>query len=162
MLDYSDLTIVNNKGNPSALGIPINSMFLKNDMSLIGGGKQSNSKKNKGKKEKVLNKTLTNTIVTSDNEYDNDMYDDNYDDLAVPVGLACMTQTVCRNVNEVPREQTYDHVDDNKVVPDDLYERLLGLAEESKPKKFTKKIKKTKNNRNKNNKTKKVKGKGKK
>jgi len=162
MLEYSDLTIVNNEGNPSALGIPINSMFLKNDMSLIGGGKKSNSNKNKGKregkrKEKNLNKTLTNTIVTSDNEYDNDMYDDNYDDLAVPVGLACMTQTVCRNVNELPREQTYDHVDDHKVVPDDLYERLLGLAEESKTKKFTKKIKKSKNN-----KTKKAKGKGKK
>lgn len=157
MLKYSDLTIVNNKGNPSALGIPINSLFLKNDMSLIGGGKKSNSKKNKGKKEKVLNKTLTNTIVTSDN----DMYDDNYDDLAVPVGLACMTQTVCRNVNEMPTEQMYDDVDDHKVVPDDLYERLLGLAEESKPKNFTKKVKKTRNN-NKNNKTKKIKSKGKK
>lgn len=161
MLGYSDLTIVNNEGNPSALGIPINSLFLKNDMSLIGGGKKGNSKKNKGKKEKVLNKTLTNTIVTSDNEYDNDMYDDNYDDLAVPVGLACMTQTVCRNVNEMPTEQMYDDVDDHKVVPDDLYERLLGLAEESKPKNFTKKIKKTKNN-NKNKKTKKIKSKGKK
>lgn len=157
MLKYSDLTIVNNKGNPSALGIPINSLFLKNDMSLIGGGKKSNSKKNKGKKEKVLNKTLTNTIVTSDN----DMYDDNYDDLAVPVGLTCMTQTVCRNVNEMPTEQMYDDVDDHKVVPDDLYERLLGLAEESKPKNFTKKVKKTRNN-NKNNKTKKIKSKGKK
>lgn len=153
MLDYSDLTIVNNQGNPTALGIPINSMFLKNDISLIGGGKKSNSNKNKSKKEKVLNKTLPITIVTSDSENDNDIYDE----MAVPVGLACMTQTICRNVNEVPREQTYDHVDDHKVVPDDLYERLLGLAEESKPKNFTKKIKKTKNN-----KTKKVKGKGKK
>lgn len=161
MLNYSDLTIVNNKGNPSALGIPINSLFLKNDMSLIGGGKKSNSRKNKSKKEKVLNKTIPLTIITSDNGYDNDIYDDNYDDLAVPVGLACMTQTVCRNVNEMPTEQMYDDVDDHKVVPDDLYERLLGLAEESKPKKFTKKIKKTRNN-NKNNKTKKIKSKGKK
>ena len=160
MLKYSDLTIVNNKGNPSALGIPINSMFLKNDMSLIGGGKKSNSNKNKGKregkrKEKNLNKTVPLTIVTSNSE---DEYDDDiYDDMGIPVGLACMTQTVCRNVNELPREQTYDHVDDHKVVPDDLYERLLGLAEESKAKKFTKKIKKSKNN-----KTKKAKGKGKK
>ena len=160
MLDYSELTIVNNQGNPNALGIPINSMFLKNDMSLIGGVKKKNSKKYKkkkegNKKENILNKTVPLTIVTSNSE---DEYDDDiYDDMGVPVGLACMTQTVCRNVNELPREQMYDDVDDHKVVPDDLYERLLGLAEESKPKKFTKKIKKSKNN-----KTKKAKGKGKK
>lgn len=157
MLDYSDLTIVNHEGNPTALGIPIKSMFLKIGMPLFGGGSKIKNTKNKissknSNKGLSLDKTIPLTIVTSDskNEYDNDVYDD----LAVPVGLACMTQTVCKNVNEYPREQMYDHVDDHKVVPDDLYERLLGLAEESKHKKFTKKIKKTKNN-----KTKKAKGK---
>jgi hypothetical protein len=116
MLEYSDLTVYKNtNGVATALGCPINSFLLQNDKPLfVGGGK---------KKDK------------SDEELD-------YDNLAVPAGLVCMTQTVCRR----PLDETADDemayagdMAENELVPESLYDKLLALAE-TKPaaKKMTK------------------------
>ena len=46
MLDYSDFTVVkNNEGMPTAMGIPIQSMLLKNNTPLFinGGGGKGNA-----------------------------------------------------------------------------------------------------------------------
>ena len=177
MLDYSDFTVVkNNEGIPTALGIPIQSMLLKNNTPLFisgGGGKGHKGHKSKVNKDKVksISKKEKKNNDVIDNDYfieDGEAYDDLHEHLAVPVGLACMTQTVCRNTNNIGIEgndqminynnyDNYDNVhigrmnratelneaDETDVIPDDLYERLLKLAEEStKPKKLSRRNKK--------------------
>jgi hypothetical protein len=137
MLDYSELTVYKNaNGLTSALGYPINSFLLQNNKPLFVGG---------GKKKK--------TSPADADELD-------YEHLAVPAGLVCMTQTVCRPANEMganemgANEMAYE--DDmayanemgaydigandmeDEIVPEGLYERLLELAETKVPKKMTK------------------------
>lgn len=116
MLAYSELTVVNNSdGIPTALGYPINSCFLQNNQPLfVGGGK---------KKTK-----------------ENDEMDEN---LAVPAGLVCMTQTICRSADsyEMDQNEMDDIEDEHEIVPDGLYERLMELAEVKERKKMTKKHK---------------------
>jgi hypothetical protein len=117
MLEYSDLTVYKNtNGVATALGCPINSFLLQNEKPLfVGGGK---------KKDK------------NDQEHD-------YDNLAVPAGLVCMTQTVCRRpLDELEaNELEPTPYEENELVPDSLYERLMELAEVKEKKKMTKKHK---------------------
>jgi len=115
MFDFADLTVYKNTdGVTTALGCPINSFLLQNDRPLFmtGGGSG--------------------------------------EQLAVPVGLVCMTKTVCANeiganemaygtganemgANEMGAYGTNfmgtDPVDEPDLVPEDLYERLMALAE---------------------------------
>jgi len=179
MLDYSDFTVVkNNEGIPTAMGIPIHSMLLKNNTPLFmsGGGK---GKGNKSKGNKNNQKIKKNTDVIDSEHFieDGESYDDIHEHLAVPVGLACMTQTVCRKTNEfgidnnngsqlinnddhvhmglMHRATELNEVDDADVIPNDLYERLIRLAEETKPKKLSRRIqKKTSNKKGKTRKNK--------
>ena len=120
MFDFADLTVYKNSdGVTTALGCPINSFLLQNDRPLFmtGGGGSG-------------------------------------EQLAVPVGLVCMTKTVCAKANEMANEMganemaneigaygtanemaneigAYgtDPVDEPDLVPEDLYERLMALAE---------------------------------
>jgi hypothetical protein len=135
MLEYSELTVCKNSdGIPTALGYPINSFLLQNNKPLFVGG---------GKKKK--------SSSTDADELD-------YEHLAVPAGLVCMTQTVCRPANEMganemganemgANEMVYEddmNADDmayemeDEIVPEGLYERLMELAETKVPKKMTK------------------------
>ena len=151
MLNYSDLTVVNNSdGLPTALGYSINSSFINNKTPLFistGGGKKQTSLKNKKQKK------------------DNDSHDD-YDSLAVPAGLVCVTETICRNPNEMYKNinmerDEYDDFTTNDdtidLIPEGLYDKLLALAEHRQvsKKKSKKKGNKTFTNKNKNKKTKK-------
>ena len=116
MLNYSELTIVNNsEGMPTALGYPINSILLQNNRPLfVGGGgtkktKDKDNAKGKGKD-----------------------YEPDFSQLAVPAGLVCMTQTICTNT-------TSNYVEPEiETIPEGLYEQLLALAESKVPKKLTK------------------------
>ena len=115
MFDHSELTVVRNSvGMPTALGYPINSALLQNNNPLfVGGGGKST--------------------------------------MAVPAGLVCMTTTTCTNananemglnemgLNEMSAADIYG--EDDEVIPDGLYERLLELAEVKEKKKMTKKQK---------------------
>jgi hypothetical protein len=133
MLQYSDLTIVKNaNGLPSALGIPINSFLMKNEMFSGGGGGQKKEKK--GKKEMKERKDMP-------------LYDEN---LAVPMGLVCTTETVCRsapaaqNVYDANANAAYANANldesDIEIVPDSLYNNLLDLLNMPEPsKKMTRK-----------------------
>ena len=138
MLQYSDLTIVKNaNGLPSALGIPINSFLMKNEVFSGGGGGQKKEKK--GKKELK----------------ERNIYDEN---LAVPMGLVCTTETVCRSAPAA--QNVYDanaayanaayanaayaspNLDESyiEIVPDSLYNSLLDLLNMPEPsKKMTRK-----------------------
>ena len=191
MLDYSDFTVVkDNNGIPTALGIPINSMLLKNNTPLFMSGGGKGNKGNKGNKSKgSQNKVKSRSKKDSKNKdiidnvhfiEDGEPYDDIHEHLAVPVGLSCMTQTVCRKTNDFSIENendnennnNYDNIhmglmnratelneaDDTDVVPDDLYERLIKLAvETAKPKKLsrrnTKQSKSEKKGKSRKNKT---------
>ena len=124
MLQYSDLTIVKNtNGLPSALGIPINSFLMKNEMFSGGGGQKKGKKEKKEKKEKNI-------------------YDEN---LAVPMGLVCTTETVCRSapVHDANNAAyAYANLDESdiEIVPDSLYNNLLDLLNMPEPsKKMTRK-----------------------
>lgn len=136
MLQYSDLTIVKNaNGLPSALGIPINSFLMKNEMFSGGGGGQKKEKK--GKKEMKERKDMP-------------LYDEN---LAVPMGLVCTTETVCRSApaaqnvydaNAAYANAAYANANldesDIEIVPDSLYNNLLDLLNMPEPsKKMTRK-----------------------
>ena len=137
MLEYSELTVCKNSdGIPTALGYPINSFLLQNNKPLFVGG---------GKKKK--------SSTSSADELD-------YEHLAVPAGLVCMTQTVCRPANEMgANEMAYEDdmayadeiganemganemgADDmeDEIVPEGLYERLMELAEVKERKKMSK------------------------
>ena len=122
MLQYSDLTIVKNTdGLPSALGIPINSFLMKNDMFSGGGGGHKKEKKEK-KEMKEIN-----------------IYDEN---LAVPMGLVCTTETVCRSASSVYDAVAPANLDESdiEIVPDSLYNNLLDLLNMPEPsKKMTRK-----------------------
>ena len=127
MLDYSELTVVKNTdGVATALGYPINSFLLQNNKALFAGG---------GKKKKISpRETGPSASVTGSSATDADELD--YEHLAVPAGLVCMTQTVCRPANEMAYANDMAYADD--IVPEGLYERLLALAETKVPKKMTK------------------------
>ena len=60
---------------------------------------------------------------------------EDYDNLAVPAGLVCMTETICR------RPAIEEEEEESEVVPEGLYERLIELAEVKERKKMTKKHK---------------------
>jgi hypothetical protein len=51
------------------------------------------------------------------------------DQLAVPVGLVCMTKTVCANPMAYTDSIGTEPIDEPDLVPEDLYERLMELAE---------------------------------
>jgi len=149
MLQYSELTVVKNTdGLPSALGIPINSFIMKNDMlSGIfsgGGGKKKEKKGKKEKKEKREEEEEKNPDT---------LYDEN---LAVPMGLVCKTETVCRSApaaqyvyedvnayaNAYANANTNLDESDIEIVPDSLYNKLLDLLNMPDPsKKMTRRVK---------------------
>ena len=130
MLQYSELTVVNNSaGIPTALGYPVNSFMLQNNRPLFVGG---------GKRERKNGSSME----TSD-EFNMD--------LAVPAGLVCMTETICTKASAMDANamdanamdaNAYDENamanDENEVIPDGLYERLMELAETKQSKKLTK------------------------
>lgn len=135
MLDYTDLTIIKNaEGIPTALGYPINSLLLKNNKPLFVGGKRD-------KKKEKSNK----------NNDDKHKDDKEFDNLAVPAGLVCMTETICKRPDEMDMDMDMDmntdlnmHIpryasdmDNSELISDSLYDKLLALAEEKKIKKFT-------------------------
>jgi hypothetical protein len=76
------------------------------------------------------------------------------DNIAVPAGLVCMTQTICRPANEMganemanayemdPYEMANEmgpyEDDEHEIVPEGLYERLIELAEVKERKKMSK------------------------
>jgi len=121
MLDYSELTVYKNTdGIVTALGCPINSFMLQNNKPLfVGGGKRENE----------------------------NMDEPDYENLAVPAGLVCMTQTICRRPDM--------EVSENDIVPDGLYERLMELAEKKQATKMTKRKLQHKKLKNKTHKMKK-------
>ncbi len=70
--------------------------------------------------------------------------------MAVPAGLVCMTQTICKPANEYANAIESNEIDANEIdaiedereiVPEGLYERLMELAEVKEKKKMTKKHK---------------------
>jgi hypothetical protein len=119
MLQYSDLTVVNNSaGIPTALGYPINSFMLQNNRPLFVGG---------GKKERK------NGSETSPEKGNSAM------DLAVPAGLVCMTETICTKAIDYDEHALADSAyAEDEIIPDSLYERLMELAETKPTKKMTK------------------------
>ena len=117
MLDYSEFTIMKNTdGLPTALGIPIKSIFLQNDVSgLIGGG---GGKKKKG--------TAKGAVLS--NPFSQGITEVEYENLAIPAGLVCTTETVCRTPAETHRLIVDDDAD-MEIVPDGLYDSLLDLLD---------------------------------
>ena len=130
MLNYSELTIVNNsEGIPTALGYPVNSILLQNNRPLfVGGGGKKKAKKHLNK-----NDDEQNDDEPSDEEEDNR----DFNQLAVPAGLVCMTQTICRNSTPMFYSNEVEH----ETIPEGLYEQLLALAESKPPKKHTRRNK---------------------
>jgi hypothetical protein len=65
-----------------------------------------------------------------------------YENLAVPAGLVCMTETICKPANEmaneIANEMAYEIAEEEETIPDGLYERLMELAETKPMKKMTK------------------------
>ena len=144
MLDYSEFTIMKNTdGLPTALGIPIKSIFLQNDVSgLIGGG---GGKKKKG--------TAKGAVLS--NPFSQGITEVEYENLAIPAGLVCTTETVCRTPAETHRLIVDDDAD-MEIVPDGLYDSLLDLLDSTAPpsKKMTRRnIRKGKGTSNKSNKS---------
>ena len=133
MLDYSELTIMKNSdGMPTALGIPIRSLFLQNDVSgLIGGG---GKKKKKGTpKGSALSNPMSLAGETPRGVVE-------YENFAIPAGLVCRTETVCRTPYET-QTLMVDNDADMEIVPDGLYESLLDLLDSTAPsKKNTRRI----------------------
>ena len=63
----------------------------------------------------------------------------NFDmNLAVPAGLVCMTETICTKAIDYDEHALDDLNNDNEIIPDGLYERLMELAETKQTKKLTK------------------------
>ena len=144
MLQYSELTVVKNTdGLPSALGIPINSFIMKNDMlSGIFSGGGGKKKEKKGKKEKKEKREEEEEEKNPDTLYD--------ENLAVPMGLVCKTETVCRSapaaqyVYEDANAYANTNLDESdiEIVPDSLYNKLLDLLNMPDPsKKMTRRVK---------------------
>jgi hypothetical protein len=88
-------------------------------------------------------------------------------DLAIPAGLACESDKRGKSDNEVYNNEVYNNevynnevynneVESSKVIPDDLYNRLLSLADDNRKqtqvKKNTRRNNKDKNNKNKKSK----------
>jgi len=154
MLNYSELTVVKNAdGVPSALGYPINSLLLENNKPLfISSGGGSGKKHKKTSKKHQKNDKVSQLEETDDSDYADDH---DYDSLAVPAGLICMTETICRSPSEMYKNEN-DNEDTVQLIPEGLYEKLLALAEHKQPsKKYSRKkeIKSVGNKKNKTNKT---------
>jgi len=108
MLNFEDLTIVKNAaGLPTALGLPINSLFLKNNIfsqvGMAGGG---------GKKKK---QAAAQSVA--------------YENLGVPMGLVCTTETVCQR----PQYLNVADEADIEIVPESLYNNLMDLLISGSP-----------------------------
>ena len=77
---------------------------------------------------------------------------EDYGKLGVPAGLVCMTETVCRNSNEMGANEMTEMAEmaereETELVPEGLYERLMELAEKKVPKKMTRRVKPVKKNK---------------
>ena len=120
MLNYSELTVIkDSNGMATALGYPINSILLQNNKPLFVGG---------GGKKKVKKHDVSNEEAD---------YENNFEELAVPAGLVCMTQTICRNADGIGLEPSYQNEMEPETIPEGLYEQLLALAEAKQMKKLS-------------------------
>ena len=130
MLDYSEFTIMKNTdGLPTALGIPIKSIFLQNDVSgLIGGG----GKKKKGSAKGAALSNPNGAALSNPNPFSQGITEVEYENLAIPAGLVCTTETVCRTPAETHRLIVDDDAD-MEIVPDGLYDSLLDLLDSTAP-----------------------------
>jgi hypothetical protein len=163
-LSPEDLTIFKNTSGDvsSALGFPINSCLLQQNMPLMFGGGGSSKNKTNKKTKNMIHDYISHAEGLSDKH------------LAVPAGLFCMQVTMRAD------DMLADHIDmpeqadidmpaddmpeqddmpaDRPVVSDDLYEQLLLLATgHAKPvaKKLTKRAKAAPANKHKTRKYKK-------
>jgi len=134
--------------------IPKNGYSLKSAVSFIGGKKKTNNKNDKNDKNDNFSK--------KNDKFSNSISEElNLDHLAIPPSLYYMEYTVR------PTYQNYsntcgddnndkDNDDNDKMISDSVYDKLLLLAEDSsrKQKKYTKRNKKNdKNKKPKNRKT---------
>ena len=143
MLNYSELTVIKDSdGMATALGYPINSILLQNNKPLFVGG---------GGKKKVKKQVSNAPFDKRADEYE---YENNFEELAVPAGLVCMTQTICRNANPMESEVSYQNKMEPETIPEGLYEQLLALAETKPPKKLSRRNQPSSHIKNKKNKTK--------
>ena len=152
-LTPEDLTIFKNTSGDvaSALGFPINSCLLQQNMPLMFGGGGTSKNKTSKKTKNMIHDYISHAEGLSDKH------------LAVPAGLFCMQVTMRADAADDMPEQDDMHADDmladdmladdmhaddmledRPVVADDLYEQLLLLATgHAKPvaKKLTKRAK---------------------
>lgn len=164
-LSPEDLTIFKNTSGDvsSALGFPINSCLLQQNMPLMFGGGGTSKNKTSKKTKNMIHDYISHAEGLSDKH------------LAVPAGLFCMQVTMRADAaDDMPEQADIDmleqddmladdmHADDmledRPVVADDLYEQLLLLATgHAKPvaKKLTKRAKAAPANKHKTRKYKK-------
>ena len=86
---------------------------------LIGGG---GGKKKKG--------TAKGAVLS--NPFSQGITEVEYENLAIPAGLVCTTETVCRTPAETHRLIVDDDAD-MEIVPDGLYDSLLDLLDSTAP-----------------------------
>ena len=128
-LTPSDLTFYKKDGIIQAGGFTINSCLMNNQMPLIAkGGAKKNKNINLAQHDKVS---------------------ESYDQLAVPAGLLYIHQSIMPNANEVAVPQI-EMCEMSKTIPDDLFDRLVELAEvKNAHRKFTRSKKSKLNNKHK-------------
>lgn len=126
-------------GEIKAGGYSVNSTLLKNYMPVVKGGKKS--------------KNININSTDSDNKVS-----DRFNNMVIPAGLLYLNQNM--NDNDSVSVSEIEVCEMADVVPEDLYSKLVNLAEiketkETKSKKLTRN-KKLKSKKNKNKKTKRV------
>ena len=126
-------------GEIKAGGYSINSTLLKKKMPVVKGGKK--------------NVNVNMNSADSDNKVS-----ERFDNMVIPAGLLYLNHTI----DNKSGDNKIEVCEMNDVVPEDLYSKLMNLAEiketkETKSKKLTRNKKlKSKNNKNKNKKTKRI------
>ena len=133
--------------------IPKNGYSLKSAVSFIGGKKKTNNNNKNNKNDKNDNFSKKDNFSNSISE------ELNLDHLAIPPSLYYMEYTVTPTYQNYSNTCGDDNDDNDKMISDSVYDKLLLLAEDSsrKQKKYTKRNKKNvkndKKDKNKNRKT---------
>lgn len=105
-LTPSDLTFYKKDGLIQAGGFTINSCLMNNHLPLISKG---GAKKNKNV-----------------NIVEHDKVSESYDQLAVPAGLLYIHESIMPSTSKTPQIEMCEM---SKTIPDDLFDRLVELAE---------------------------------